>query len=59
MIASAVDYRLAVGEKINLMEGLTTEEMVEYIEEKELKANTQMLEIIGIGACHVYCVHCL
>ena len=25
----------------------TTEEVIEYIEEKELKANTQMLEIIG------------
>ena len=40
--------RLVVGEAVNQMAGHTTEDMVEYIEEKELKANTQMLEIIGM-----------
>ena len=39
--------RLAVGEVINKLAGHTTEEVLEYLEEKELKANTQMLEIIG------------
>ncbi|KAL5270033.1 hypothetical protein ACHWQZ_G003495 [Mnemiopsis leidyi] len=39
--------RLAVGEAVNTMTTQSTEEVIEYIEEKELKANTQMLEIIG------------
>ena len=45
--------RLVVGEQVNEAEGHTTEEMLDYIEEKELKANTQMLEIIGrLGDIH-------
>ena len=40
-------FRLAVGETVNKLAGHNTEDVVEYIEEKELKANTQMLEIIG------------
>ena len=32
---------------MNRLAGRTTEEVIEYLEEKELKANTQMLEIVG------------
>ena len=47
--------RLAVGETVNKLAGHTTEEVVEFIEEKELRANTQMLEIIGTVKKRIYC----